>query len=104
MGSPRYEFAALARAMGLNEAQAAKRLGVSGHSESDYRSVGMSELVADRLAVRAGFHPFTIWPEMALHNLEPEQSEGPTKGTYYDKNKWEISLQRKARRAAKKDA
>lgn len=60
----RYPFALLAEAMGCTEAQAARQLGLSGSTEWRYRSDGLTEKVADRLAVKAGFHAFVVWPEM----------------------------------------
>jgi hypothetical protein len=62
-----YPFAPLAALMGLSEHQAAMRLGISGSTEQRYRREGMSEKVADRLAVRAHLHPFEVWPEMIEH-------------------------------------
>jgi len=60
----RYPFAPLAAAMGMSENGAARALGLSGSSYKQYRSAGVSELVGDRLAVRAGLHPYEVWPEM----------------------------------------
>lgn len=60
-----YPFAPLAAAMGLSENQAIIRLGVNGRMGQQYRHEGMSERVADRLAVKAKLHPFEVWPEMA---------------------------------------
>lgn len=62
--SVRYPFADLAAAMSQSEHQAAVRLGLSGSTEQEYRRRGMTERVADRLAVKAGLHPFEVWPEM----------------------------------------
>lgn len=62
-GRVTYDFARLAAVMGLTEPQAARALGLRGKTEQQYRRDGMSELVADRLAVKAGFVPWTIWPE-----------------------------------------
>lgn len=60
----RYSFAALADAMRLTEPEAARVLGLSGSTAQGYRRDGLSEKVADRLAVRAGFHAWSVWPEM----------------------------------------
>lgn len=60
----RYPFADLANAMGLSENAACRALNVSGSTQQDYRSRGLSERVADRLAVKAGLHPFEVWPDM----------------------------------------
>lgn len=52
------------------------KLGLSGTTEKLYRRVGVSEPVADRLAVRAGMHPWEVWPEMAEHSMvEAEAAE-----------------------------
>lgn len=58
----RYPFSDLARAMHLTEPAAARELGLSGSTEQQYRRDGLSEKVADRLAVRAGLHPMNVWP------------------------------------------
>ena len=58
-----YPFADLAAAMRLTEHQATAVLGLSGSTAQDYRHNGMSWRVADRLAVKAGFHPGQVWPE-----------------------------------------
>lgn len=63
--SHRYPFAPLATAMGMTEHAAARTLGLSGSSYKSHRTRGVTELVADRLAVKAGLHPFEVWPEMA---------------------------------------
>lgn len=59
-----YPFAPLAEAMGLGPNAAGVALGLAGRTQQQYRRIGMTEKVADRMATRAGFHPFTIWPEM----------------------------------------
>lgn len=41
--------------------------GVSGSTLVEYQRIGLTDRVADRLAVAAGFHPFEVWPEMADH-------------------------------------
>lgn len=68
MTDRRYPFDRLAAAMGLTEPQAARRLGLSGSTEVDYRRRGVTERVGDRLAVKAGLHRFEVWPEMADHD------------------------------------
>ena len=60
----RYPFAPLAEAMGLSQHQAAIALGLSGSTQKDYRERGLTERVADRLAVKAGIDPYNVWPEM----------------------------------------
>jgi len=59
----RYPLQPLADAMGLSLAAACRALGVSGSTMQDYRHRGLTERVADRLAVRAGFHPAEVWPD-----------------------------------------
>jgi hypothetical protein len=63
----RYPFAALAEAMGLSDAAAARALGLSGSTAKEYRSLGVSDVVADRLAVRAGMHPGYVWSDFFAH-------------------------------------
>jgi hypothetical protein len=57
----RYPFAPLAALMGVNESQACKQLRVSGSTAQKYRRDGMTAIVADGMAVRAGFHPQDVW-------------------------------------------
>jgi hypothetical protein len=52
--------------MGMTEAQAARSLGFSGSTEQKYRREGMSAIVADHAAVKAGFSPFEVWPEWGV--------------------------------------
>lgn len=66
----RYPFAPLAEVLGMSERGAAHHLGVTGSTEQRYRRDGMTMAVADRLAIRAGRHPFELWPEMADHIIE----------------------------------
>jgi hypothetical protein len=70
MSEHRYPFEPLAAAMRLSGHQASKTLGLSGRTQQSYRRDGMSERVADRLAVKAGLHPFEVWPEMVGHQIE----------------------------------
>jgi hypothetical protein len=58
----RFPFAPLAALMALSEHLACQQLRVSGRTAQEYRRDGVSALVADRLAVRAGFHPAEVWP------------------------------------------
>ncbi len=76
----RYPFAPLVEAMGCSANQAIIRLGISGKSGQEYRQFGLSEKVADRLAVRAGLHPFEVWPDMAEANLEAATIECAAEG------------------------
>ena len=61
----RYPLEPLAAAMCMSLNAACVQLGVSGSTLKKYRDDGVSERVADRLAVRAGFHPAEVWPEFA---------------------------------------
>lgn len=60
----RYPLDPLYKAMGLSPHQAGIALGLSGSTQQDYRRRGVTERVADRLAIRAGLSPYEIWPEM----------------------------------------
>lgn len=43
----------------------AERLGVNERQVFRWRVYGVTEEQADRLAVAVGFHPWSIWPELA---------------------------------------
>lgn len=60
----RYPIEPLAALMGLSPGQALAQLGCSGSTAKEYRTIGVSERVADRLATTAGFHPSEVWPEI----------------------------------------
>ncbi|HEU5085704.1 MAG TPA: hypothetical protein VFU14_20350 [Acidimicrobiales bacterium] len=64
-GKPRYPLAALIEATGRSEAELARMVGLSGSSLVAARERGLIESAAERYAVRAGLHPFNVWPEMA---------------------------------------
>lgn len=68
--SRRYPLEPLAEAMCLSMNQACLKLGVSGTTQKEYRARGVTELVADRLAVRAGLHPCEVWPDFGLQPCE----------------------------------
>lgn len=44
-------------------------LRLSGQQRAVYFARGLDEVQADRCAVRAGFHPWEVWPEMVEHRL-----------------------------------
>jgi hypothetical protein len=67
---PRYSLHPLADAVGVELPGLARILNVSGSTWQKYRDEGVTEKVADRAAVKCGFHPFMIWPEMADHNFD----------------------------------
>lgn len=58
----RYPLEPLAQAMGLSLHAACAQLGISGTTQKEYRARGVTVRVADRLAVKAGYHPAEIWP------------------------------------------
>lgn len=63
----RYPLAPLIEAVagtGETDHSVLARLGVSGSTAKKYRAEGVLERTADRLAVRAGLHPFEVWPEL----------------------------------------
>lgn len=57
-----FPFSDLAAVMGVSEAHACRLLGINGSVAQDYRRNGVGIRAADRLAVRAGFHPSNVWP------------------------------------------
>ena len=60
----RYPLEPLARLVGASSyTSLARELGVSGSMLSVYRTKGLTDAAADRLAVRAGWHPAEVWPE-----------------------------------------
>lgn len=61
----RYPLEPLADAMNLSLAALGRHFKIRGSTWKEYRDRGVSELVADRLACRAGLHPFVVWPDMA---------------------------------------
>lgn len=69
MKGHRYSLEPLFEVMGMTPHAACTALGLSGTTEMLYRRDGVTEKVADRLAVKAGVHPYTLWPEMAEHAL-----------------------------------
>lgn len=60
----RFPLEPLAEAVGVQKPQLAKLLGVRGRTWVEYRDLGVSEFVADRMACRLGLHPFVVWPEL----------------------------------------
>lgn len=60
----RYPLAPLAEAMHLTPYQACERLGATGRVGKAYRDRGVSEVVADRLATKAGLSAYEVWPEL----------------------------------------
>lgn len=50
--------------IGGSRDQACKKLGLSGDSRKRCERDGLTERRADELAIRAGFHPWEVWPAM----------------------------------------
>jgi hypothetical protein len=65
----RYPIEPLCVAMCMTPNTAMIRLGVSGSTQQKYREEGVNDKTAELLALRAGFHPFEIWPELAEDRL-----------------------------------
>lgn len=77
LGDHRYPLAPLAAAMRLTEPAALAALGVSGTQQRERRTLGLTRLVADNMAVKAGMHPYEVWPEMADHDIAAAESTLP---------------------------
>jgi len=60
----RYPVDRLAAVLGMTEHAALAWLGITGTEQLEYRRRGLTDYQADRLAVKAGFHPAVIWPEL----------------------------------------
>lgn len=58
----RYDPAELAASMKIPVGTALRQLGVSAKDVRDFRSRGMTARVAERLADKAGFNPYEVWP------------------------------------------
>lgn len=69
----KYPFGPLAAALCMTEAQACRELGIAGATQQEYRRVGMSERVADRMAVKAGKIAYEVWPDMLDDNIAAAQ-------------------------------
>lgn len=80
MDDRRYPFQPLADAVGLSLHKTCDLLNVSGSTAQEYRKRGVTATVADRLAVRAGFHPSAVWEtwhedELARLSIRCEQCD-----------------------------
>lgn len=64
MSGQRYPLEPLFAKIGGSFDHTRRQLGLSGGQANAYRAKGCIEETAERLAIRAGFHPFEIWPEM----------------------------------------
>lgn len=65
----RYPLDPLFALMGETPHAACKILRLAGRTQKEYRRDGVTAKVADRMAVRAGFHPYEVWPEMVDHDI-----------------------------------
>ena len=70
----RYPLAPLLRAARLTQREACDQWAISGAMWGHYSLHGLSDDQAERLAIRAGFHPFTIWPQMRDDRIDNEKS------------------------------
>ncbi len=70
----RYPLQPLADACGVTLAHLGRLLRTSGSTWKGYRDEGVSELVADRLAARAGFVAYEVWPEMVQHQIDDTEA------------------------------
>lgn len=75
MEKRRYPLAPLAVVMGESVGNLAKLLGIGGPEYQRYKTDGMLRETAERKALKAGFHPYEVWPEMADHDLYDSQKE-----------------------------
>lgn len=77
IAAPRYPIEPLIEKMkmGTGRVEAMRYLGVSGKSYQRYRDEGVTELVADRLAARAGFSVYEVWPEILEDAVASVQRE-----------------------------
>lgn len=66
----RYPLDDLIRAMRVSLSQATQQLGVGGPEYRKYRTHGMTRDVAERKALKVGFHPYEVWPEMVEQDYE----------------------------------
>lgn len=99
-----YPLEPLAQAMGMRvDNKMLLLLRVSGSDYQRYRDVGMSRYVADRLAVRAGFHPYEIWPEMIVEDFDAGDVRDAEIAEWYER-KLQKNRERARRRRARKMA
>lgn len=69
----RYPLGPLAALVHLSPWTTLERAGITGSHAQDFIRRGMSARVADRVAVRHGFLPYEVWPEIldaAIADLE----------------------------------
>lgn len=66
----RYQLEPLLALMGCTLSQAQQTLGIGGPEYRKYRDEGMGREVAERKALKAGFHPYECWPQMVEDDIE----------------------------------
>lgn len=83
----RYPLQPLLEAMRCTLSQAAPQLNLNGTYYRRYRDEGMARDTAERLALKAGFHPYEIveW-DMARHDLEDAHEADRVKQRRYQRN------------------
>jgi len=81
--APRYPLAPLIAAMGLSWNQACEKLKLTGTTRKKYRDDGMTEVVADRMAGKAGLVAYEVWPEMLDHAIAEVERPCEQCGTSY---------------------
>lgn len=69
MTARRYPLEPLFVLMRMSPNKALESLGVGGTMQRRYRAEGVTERVADRLAVKAGYLPHEVWPELTDDNI-----------------------------------
>lgn len=70
----RYPLEPLLRMMGCSLSKAQHELGLGGPEYKRYREEGMSREVAERKALKAGFHPYEVWSGMADDDLASDRA------------------------------
>ena len=108
----RYPMEPLLEATGWTLSQAAQQLGIGGPEYRRYADEGMSREVAERKALKAGFHPYEVWPNMADDDADdvtvkcaaedcpvmfipPATGPGQKRRLYHDRNcqtRWNAKL------------
>lgn len=88
----RYDLAPLAALMGMSEHAACVQLGLSGSTQQDYRAHGVTLEVAERLAFKAGVHPFEVWSSMPEDGRRDRQAR-------YARERWANDPDHRAARA-----
>lgn len=72
MDRRRYPLDALALASGCSLSSLGRQLGYSGTTWKQYRDEGVTEVVADRCAVKMGLTPWEVWPDLGQRVCENE--------------------------------